>query len=74
MPRAKKEVHSSPRRQGFTVTLVPEPGVDGIKALRFVLKSALRKHGLKCTDVSLSASSSKKAEEETQRRKEPSHA
>jgi hypothetical protein len=35
----------------FTVTLVPEPGVDGIKALRWVLKSALRRHGLRCTDI-----------------------
>jgi hypothetical protein len=45
------------------------PGVDGIKALRFVLKSALRRHGLKCTDVSLSASYThpplEKAEKET---------
>jgi hypothetical protein len=33
------------------VTLRPLPNVDGIKALRWVLKSALRKHGLKCIDV-----------------------
>jgi hypothetical protein len=61
--------HSKEKRRGFTVTLVPEPGVDGIKALRWVLKSALRKHGLKCTDVSLSASYTRspleKSEEET---------
>jgi hypothetical protein len=45
------------------------PGVDGIRALRWVLKGALRRHGLKCTDVSLSASYThpplEKSEEET---------
>jgi hypothetical protein len=33
------------------VTFQPLPNVDAIKALRWVLKSALRKHGLKCTDL-----------------------
>jgi hypothetical protein len=51
----KRENETSKRkgsgRQGYTVTLVPEPGVDGIKALRWTLKTALRRDGLKCTDV-----------------------
>ena len=39
-------------RSRFTVTFVPVPGVDdGIKALRAVLKNALRRHGLRCTDI-----------------------
>ena len=70
----QKGLHPFPSKkdgghQGYVVTLQPMPGVDGIKALRFVLKSALRRHGLKCTDVSLSASYThpplEKAEKET---------
>jgi hypothetical protein len=49
--------------------LVPEPGIDSIKALRRTLKTALRRDGLLCTDVSLSASYTRpslgKAENET---------
>jgi hypothetical protein len=35
----------------FVITLVPLPGIDGIRALRAVLKTALRRHGLRATDV-----------------------
>jgi hypothetical protein len=35
----------------FTVTLVAKPGVDAIKALRMLLKSALRTYGLRAIDV-----------------------
>jgi hypothetical protein len=42
---------SHKKEKGFVVTLRPLPNVDAVKALRWVLKSALRKHGLRCTDV-----------------------
>ena len=35
----------------FVVTLQPLPGVDGIKALRWVLKALLRQHGLRCVNL-----------------------
>ena len=35
----------------FIITLVPVPGVDGIRALRAVLKTALRRHGLRAIDA-----------------------
>ena len=35
-------------RPTFTITLRPEPGVDPIHALRAVLKSLLRRYGLRC--------------------------
>jgi hypothetical protein len=31
--------------------LRPEPGVDAIRALRWALKSMLRRHGLRCVSV-----------------------
>jgi hypothetical protein len=36
----------------FVVTFQAVPGVDAIKALRFMLKSALRRYGLRCISVS----------------------
>jgi hypothetical protein len=39
---------SRQQRSTFVVMLRPLPGVDGIKALRFVLKRLLRQHGLRC--------------------------
>jgi len=38
-------------RPAFIVTLVAQPGVDGIRSLRAVLKSALRRFGLRAIDV-----------------------
>jgi hypothetical protein len=35
----------------FSVTFVAEPGVDGIKAFRALLKSALRRFGLRAIDA-----------------------
>jgi hypothetical protein len=35
----------------FSVTFVAQPGVDGIKAFRALLKSALRRFGLRAVDV-----------------------
>ena len=37
-----------PHRPIYTVRLRPEPGVDGIRALRAALKSLLRRHPLRC--------------------------
>jgi hypothetical protein len=56
MPRAgSPRAHPIPRRRStaprYILELTPLPGVDGVKALRWVLKSALRKHGLRCTDL-----------------------
>jgi hypothetical protein len=47
----QREEKGGEARPQFVVTLQPEPGVDPIRALRWVLKSALRKHGLKCVDL-----------------------
>ena len=38
----------SERRPIFVVRLRAEQGIDGIRALRAVLKSLLRRHGLRC--------------------------
>jgi hypothetical protein len=35
----------------FVLTLRPLPGVDAIRALRWVLKGLLRQHGLRCVDL-----------------------
>jgi hypothetical protein len=35
----------------FVLTLTPLPGVDGVRALRRVLKGLLRQHGLKCVGL-----------------------
>jgi hypothetical protein len=37
--------------QTFTVVLRAEPGADGVRALRALLKAALRRHGLRALDV-----------------------
>ena len=36
----------------FVITLQPKPGTDGIRSLRWLLKIALRRFGLRCLDVS----------------------
>jgi hypothetical protein len=38
-------------RPTITITLRPEPRVDGMAALRLLLKAALRLHGLKCVAI-----------------------
>jgi hypothetical protein len=35
----------------FVLTLIPEPGVDGIKSFRALLKSALRRFGMRAIEV-----------------------
>jgi hypothetical protein len=40
-----------PHRRAFVLTLRAEPDVDGIKALRALLKTALRRFGLRAVDV-----------------------
>jgi len=37
-------------RPAFSATFVAEPGVDGIKSFRALLKSALRRFGLRAID------------------------
>jgi hypothetical protein len=39
------------RPAAFIVTLVAQPGVDGVKALRAFLKVSLRRFGLRAVDV-----------------------
>jgi hypothetical protein len=38
-------------RDSYVLTLRPEPGVDGIRALRWGLKRLLRQYGLRCTEI-----------------------
>jgi hypothetical protein len=38
-------------QQGYVLTLVPEPGTDAIRELRWALKGLLRRHHLRCTDL-----------------------
>jgi hypothetical protein len=38
-------------RPRFIITFSPGPGVDGIRALRLLLKSALRRFGLVAVDI-----------------------
>jgi hypothetical protein len=42
---------TNPPRSRFTVTFIPMSGIDGIRALRWLLKRARRQYGLICTDV-----------------------
>jgi hypothetical protein len=35
----------------YVLTLVPLPGTDPIRSLRWILKSALRQHHMRCTDI-----------------------
>jgi hypothetical protein len=36
----------------MTITLQAGPGVNGMRSLRTLLKTALRRHGLRCTRIS----------------------
>jgi hypothetical protein len=48
-PRVK---HPLQKRQSYTLTLVPTPAcADPIRALRWILKGALRAHHMRCTDI-----------------------
>jgi hypothetical protein len=38
-------------RPTFVLELCPEPGVDPVRALRAVLKVALRRYGLRCVSA-----------------------
>ena len=43
---------SEPRPVTFVLTLQPLPGVvDPVKALRWILKTVLRRHGMRCVHV-----------------------
>jgi hypothetical protein len=35
----------------YVLVLQPLPGVDTIRALRWVLKGLLRRHGMRCVDM-----------------------
>jgi hypothetical protein len=48
MKHQKKE-GGGPR--GYVLTLVPEPGTDAIRSLRWALKGLLRRHHLRCVDL-----------------------
>jgi hypothetical protein len=39
------------RQPTFVLTLQPIPGTDGVRAMRWVLKTLLRKHGLRCVSI-----------------------
>lgn len=39
------------QRPTFVLCLRPEPRVDGVRALRGLLKVALRKYGLRCVSL-----------------------
>lgn len=43
-------------RPTFTLELRPEPGVDGVLALRALLKTTLRRFGLRCISANESSS------------------
>jgi hypothetical protein len=45
---SKRGYHSAAERPLFVLTLRPEPGVDGVRALRRFLKVALRLFRLRC--------------------------
>jgi hypothetical protein len=49
----ERPVHSSFLATGpsYMLTLRPLPGVDAIRALRWILKSVLRQHGMRCTSI-----------------------
>jgi hypothetical protein len=38
-------------RPVFVVKLRPEPGIDAVKGLRWILKVSLRQFGLRCLDI-----------------------
>lgn len=38
-------------RPRYQLTLTPLPGVDAIRALRWILKSVLRRHGMRCISI-----------------------
>jgi hypothetical protein len=48
---AAQDAAPAAERPVFTIRLRPEPGVDGVKALRAVLKSLLHRHGLRCLEA-----------------------
>jgi hypothetical protein len=55
LPPKPTSIHRRRRQQtrwrAFSVRLIAEPGVDGIRALRALLKVALRRFGLRAVDA-----------------------
>jgi hypothetical protein len=46
--RSARRCRTAAERAHFVIVLRPEPGVDGIRALRRFLKTALRRFRLRC--------------------------
>jgi hypothetical protein len=44
-------VTTRPQPPTFVLRLQPVPGTDGVRAMRWVLKTLLRKHGLRCVSI-----------------------
>jgi hypothetical protein len=54
--RARETAEVSARARGrdqqvFVLRVTPKPGVDAIRALRALLKTALRRHGLRALSI-----------------------
>ena len=41
----------TPKRPRYVLTLQARPGVDPIRALRWLLKRLLRQYGFRCVDI-----------------------
>lgn len=54
----------------FTIKFVPEPHVDGIRALRALLKAALRRFGLRAIDAREEIAASAATQSDRRRRSE----
>jgi hypothetical protein len=48
-----------PDRRIFILKIEGKPGTEGIRSLRWLLKTLLRRHGLRCVEVSETSSNEK---------------
>jgi hypothetical protein len=55
--RAGSACPSKTERPTFVIVLRPEPGIDGVRALRAALKTLLRSHGLRAVRIAAEAPS-----------------
>jgi hypothetical protein len=51
--------HPPERRPIFTLRIEGKPGAEGIRSLRWLLKTLLRRHGFRCVEVLESSSNEK---------------
>jgi hypothetical protein len=42
---------NKPAAPRYVLTLQAQPGIDAIRALRWILKKLLRQYGFKCVDI-----------------------